>query len=145
MNKIVVRNTEMTYPIPFDQYQQALGEGRFLGLRCSACGAVIFPPAAVCRECAGSDLAPAELGGRGTLRTFTVIRVAPEGRKPPYIVAMAELDEGPWAIGNLVGIDPNRVDMGIIGRRVRLGSHLVTGDAPPSQETRVLTFTIEET
>jgi uncharacterized protein len=133
----------MNYPLTFDQYQQGLEQGRFLGLTCGSCNAFVFPPAAVCRECGGSDLTPAALSGRGALRTFTVIRVAPEGRKPPYIVAMAELDEGPWALGNLEGVDPEQADMNLIGKRVTLGSHMVKGDTYASDDIRVLTFSLE--
>jgi len=134
----------MEYKITFNHYQQGLEQGKFLGLTCQGCRQVIFPPAAVCRECGSSDLIPAELSGEGTLRTFTVIRVAPEGKKPPYIVAMAELDEGPWALGNLVGTDPDAADMGLIGRRVSLGSQQVQGDTYAAGDTRVLTFALKE-
>lgn len=134
----------MEYKITFNQYQQALEQGKFLGLTCNSCRCVIFPPAAVCRECGGSDLTPTELNGEGTLRTFTVIRVAPEGKKPPYIVAMAELDEGPWAFGNLVDIDPDAADMSLVGKRVTLGSQMVKGDTFSSDDTRVLTFALKE-
>jgi uncharacterized OB-fold protein len=81
--------------------------------------------------------------GKGTLRTFTVIRVAPEGMKPPYIVAMVELDEGPWAIGNLVDIAPDEADIGLMGRRVRLGSRLLEqGDTGREPNPHVLSFTL---
>jgi hypothetical protein len=44
---------------------------------------------------------------------------------------MVELDEGPWIMGNLTDIDPNRVTMEIIGKRVKLGprSKVFPGDA----------------
>jgi len=134
----------MNYPLTFEQYQQGLEQGKCLGLTCNSCNAVIFPPAAMCRECGSTDLTPAELSGRGVLRTFTVIRVAPEGKTPPYIVAMAELDEGPWAMGNVVDVDPEEAGMGLIGKRVVLGSHVVKGDIYASGDIRVLTFMLEE-
>ncbi len=134
----------MEYKITFNHYQQGLEQGKFLGLTCNACHSVIFPPAAVCRECGSSDLTPAELSGRGTLRTFTVVRVAPEGKKPPYIVAMAELDEGPWALGNLINMNPDAADMGLIGKRVSLGRHMVKGDTYASDDTWVLTFALKD-
>jgi uncharacterized OB-fold protein len=135
----------MEYKLTFNHYQQGLEQGKFLGLKCNSCGSFIFPPAAVCRECGSIDLTCTELSGQGTLRTFTVIRVAPEGKKPPYIVAMAELDEGPWALGNLVDMNPEETDMGLIGRRVTLGSHVVKGDIYSTGDTRVLTFVLKET
>ncbi|MBW1783318.1 MAG: Zn-ribbon domain-containing OB-fold protein [Deltaproteobacteria bacterium] len=134
----------MEYKLTFDQYQQGLEQGKFLGVSCKSCNAVIFPPGAVCRDCGSTDLEPIELSGDGTLRTFTVIRVAPEGKKPPYVVAMAELDEGPWAFGNLVDTNPETADMALIGKRVRLGSHIVKGDTYSTDDIRVLTFALKE-
>ena len=134
----------MEYKITFKDYQQGLEEGKFIGVKCTSCNETIFPPAAVCRECGSTDLAPAELKGEGTLRTFTVIRVAPEGKKPPYVVAMAELDEGPWAMGNLIEMNPEDADMDLIGKRVRLGSHPVKGDTYSSDDIRVITFTLNQ-
>jgi len=134
----------MEYKLTFKQYQLGLEQGRFMGLTCNSCNAVIFPPAAVCRECGSSDLIATELSGEGTLRTFTVIRVAPEGKTPPYIVAMAELDEGPWALGNLVDTDPDAADMSLLGKRVTLGSHMAKGDTFSGDDTRVLTFSLKQ-
>ena len=134
----------MTYILTFDQYQQALEQGKLMGLKCNSCDSVIFPPSTVCRQCGSTGLTPFQLSGEGTLRTFTVIRVAPEGRKPPYVVAMAELDEGPWALGNLVDMDPDTADMELIGKRVTLGSHVVKGDTYSGHDTRVITFTLKE-
>jgi len=134
----------MEYKLTFNQYQEGLEKGKFLGLTCNACNKVIFPPAAACRECGSSDVTPIELSGNGTLRTFTVIRVAPEGKKPPYVVAMAELDKGPWALGNLVDTDADAADMSLLGKRVTLGSQIAKGDTFSSDDTRVLTFALEE-
>jgi len=134
----------MEYKLTFHHYQEGLEQGKFLGLKCTACDSVIFPPAAVCRECGSTDLTPAELSGQGAIRTFTVIRVAPEGKKPPYIVAMAELDEGPWALGNLVDMNPEEADMDLIGKRVTLGSHVVKGDTYSTDDTHVLTFSLKD-
>lgn len=132
----------MEYKLTFDQYQQGLEKGKFLGLKCNGCEAVTFPPMAVCRGCNGTDLEITEMAGRGTLRTFTVIRVAPEGMSPPYVVAMAETDEGAWVMGNLVGISPDDADMSLIGKRVKLGSQIVKGNIYSTGDSRVITFTL---
>ena len=67
----------MDYKLTYYQYQQGLEKGKFLGLKCNGCDAVTFPPRALCRECNGSDMNITGIEGHGTLRTFTVIRVAP--------------------------------------------------------------------
>ncbi len=134
----------MEYKVTFKTYQEGLANGKLIGVKCSSCSKILFPPAGVCRECGQTDLVPTELKGEGAIRTFTVIRVAPEGRKPPYVVAMAELDEGPWAMGNLIELNPDDADMTLIGKRVRLGSHIVKGDTYSSDDIRVITFTLKE-
>ena len=128
--------------LTYDQYQQGLEQGKFLGLKCKSCDAVTFPPMAVCRECSGSDCAVTELKGKGTLKTFTVIRVAPEGMKPPYIVAMAELDEGPWVLGNLEDVIPDEADMNLIGKKVKLGTKVSPGDVYSKGDAQVITFSL---
>ena len=132
----------MDYTLTFEQYQQGLSNGKFLGLRCENCGTLTFPSQGVCRDCGGKDLKVTEMKGEGTIRTFTVIRVAPEGMKPPYIVAMVELDEGAWAMGNLEDVNPDEADMGLMGRKVKLGSQVVGQDATSGEDRRVLTFTL---
>jgi len=131
----------MAYRLTFETYQKGLENGRFLGIQCRDCNAVSFPPQGVCRACSGVHLDVCELKGDGILRTFTVIRVAPEGKKAPYVVAMVELDEGAWVLGNLVDIHPDDVHMGLMGRRVKLGSRLVNGDTY-SEDMRVITFSL---
>ena len=84
------------------------------------------------------------MSGKGTIRTFTVVRVAPEGKIPPYVVAMVELDEGPWVMGNIINIDPNEASMSLIGEKVNLGSQVVEGDVYSIGDTHVITFTINK-
>lgn len=132
----------MEYKLTYDQYQQGLERGELPGLKCNNCDSVTFPPMVRCRECSGTDLEIVEIGGEGIVRTFTVIRVAPEGVPAPYIVAMAEIDEGAWVMGNLVDISPDDAHMDLIGKRVRLGSRVVKGDTYSQGDSRVITFSL---
>ena len=134
----------MAYGITFEHYQEALRDGRFLGLRCKSCGAVIFPPQGLCRECGSRDLEEKPLTGEGVIQTFTVIRVPPEGMKAPYIVVMVKLREGAWALGRLVGMDPEAADLSLIGKGVKAGSEPVENDPNPDQPSHVLTFQIKQ-
>ncbi len=131
----------MNYPLTYAQYQQGLAEGKLLGLKCSGCGEYVFPARSVCPGCSGHDLKPEEITPQAVLRTFTVIRVAPEGRKPPYVVALAEMQQGPWVIGIVEGIEPDQANMDLIGRTVTVTSQVVPGDVY-SDETRALTFNL---
>lgn len=120
----------MEYKLIFRDYNKALKKGKLLGLICGDCKKVSFPPKMVCTECAGTNLEITELGGKGTIKTFTTNYVAAEGREceAPYTIVMVELDEGPWVMGNLIDIDPNKVGMDLIGRRVKMGVKVFPGD-----------------
>jgi uncharacterized OB-fold protein len=58
------------------------------------------------------------------------------------VVAMAEIDEGAWVMGNLVDINPDDADMSLIGKKVRLGSRIVKGDKYSGGDSRVVTFSL---
>jgi uncharacterized OB-fold protein len=123
----------MEYPLTFEQYQQGLSEGKLMGLHCQSCGTYTVPPQGVCRNCQGQDLFTEEVKGEGTIRTFTVIRVAPEGKQPPYVLALVELEQGPWVMGLLKDTDPEKADMELIGKGVRLAPHLDNGSLSPEE------------
>ena len=84
------------------------------------------------------------MNGEGTIRSYTAIRVAPEGMKPHYIVAMVELDEGPWVTGNLLVQESEETNMRLIGRRVRLGSRPYQVEPKPDENMHVLTFHLQD-
>jgi len=130
----------MEYKLTYNQFMQGLEQEKLLGLVCDGCGAATCPPLGVCRACGGQELRVAEMNGVGTLRTFTVVRVAPEGRTPPYVVAMVELDEGPWVMGNLEGLPLDQSNMDIIGKKVKVGSRRVQTKLPVQENQRSLTF-----
>ena len=130
----------MEYKLTGKMYAEALRENRLLGLKCSECGAYTVPPKKVCMECTSENLEVVELSGKGEIRTFTVIQVPPEGFEAPYIVGIAELDEGPWLMGNVVGIDPAEATMDLIGKRVTLGHKVHPGDKFSNGEMVAVTF-----
>jgi len=120
----------MEYKLTFKDYNEALREDKLLGLKCRVCGAITVPPKMVCQGCAGLELDIVELKGTGKIRTFTTVFVAAEGREDevPYIIVLVELDEGPWIMGNLDGIEPAEATMEIIGKRVKMGHKVFPGD-----------------
>lgn len=120
----------MKYIIDFRAYSDKLKQNRLVGLKCRSCGTITCPPKLVCQECSGLDLSKTELSGKGEIRTFTTTYVAPMGREVevPYTIVLVELDEGPWISGNLNEMDPEKVNMDIIGRRVKLGHKVFPGD-----------------
>jgi len=134
----------MDYTLTFTAYRDALRKGQFLGLKCHKCGSYTVPPRKVCAQCSSEDMEIVPLSGKGKIQDFTVIFVPPEGYEAPFVVAMAELDEGPWVMGNVIGVDPASVNMDIIGRRVNIGYKEVPGDKISPGERVALTFKLAD-
>jgi uncharacterized OB-fold protein len=88
-------------PVPDDLtrfFWESAAEGTLRIQRCEDCGTFVHPPRPVCRECLSSDLAPAEVSGRATLYTWTVVEQAFHPYyfdKVPYVYGTVELDEQP--------------------------------------------------
>jgi hypothetical protein len=73
--------------------------------------------------------------------------VAPEGREDevPYTIVLVELDEGPWLMGNLVGMNPEKATIeALIGKRVRMTeTRVFPGDKYSAGEGASPTFVLE--
>lgn len=134
----------MEYKLIFKDYANALTKGKLLGLKCKDCGKITVPPKMTCQECGETDLDIVELSKRGKIVTFTVVNVAPEGRQNevPYIIALVELDEGPWIMGNLIDIDSTKATMDLIDKKVTVGFRVFPGDkySPGDQARPVFSF-----
>ncbi len=120
----------MEHKLSFKDYNEALKQNKLLGLKCKQCGAITVPPKITCGQCTSADIDIIELGGKGKIQTFTTVFVAPEGREDevPYIIVLVELDEGPWLMGNLTGIEPDKATLEIIGKRVKMEHKVFPGD-----------------
>ena len=120
----------MKHKLSFKDYNEALKENRLMGLKCKQCGVITVPPKIACGSCASTEMDVVELSGRGEICTFTTVFVAPEGRESevPYIIVMVELDESPWVMGNLIGIEPDKASMALIGKRVKMEHAVFPGD-----------------
>ncbi len=110
-----------TKPVPIptietQPYWQGCNEGRLLIQHCKPCGRFQFYPRLVCTQCAAIALDWVDASGRGTVRSFTVIRraVSPAFEADvPYVVALIQLDEGPTMMANLIACDPEVVVIGL--------------------------------
>lgn len=116
--------------LTFKEYNEALKQNKLLGLKCQDCSALTVPPKMACRKCTSPNMDVVELSGKGKIKTFTTVNVAPEGREEevPYIIVLVELDEGPWIMGNLIATDPSNANMELIGKRVKMGHKVFPGD-----------------
>ncbi|HEY51042.1 MAG TPA: Zn-ribbon domain-containing OB-fold protein [Dehalococcoidia bacterium] len=137
----------MEYKLTYKEYREALKQNKLLGLKCQNCGSVTVPPKLVCRSCASMDLEVLELKGAGKIQTFTTCNVASEGRESevPYTILLVELDEGPWLMGNLTGVDPEKATMEtLIGKRVKMTeTRIFPGDKYSAGEGASPTFVLE--
>jgi uncharacterized OB-fold protein len=122
----------MQYKLSIQEYTAALRENRLLGLKCHDCGTVTAPPRMACRKCSGLNLEISELSGKGKIVTFTAVYVPPQSfiGKTPYLIVMVELDEGPWIMGNLAGIDPCSASIDLIDKNVKAIKRPPSGEKP---------------
>ena len=120
----------MEYPLPFEQYNNALKNNTLLGLRCRQCHKITCPPQMACQECASLDLEITELLGTGTIQTYTTIYVAAENRENevPYVIVLVKLEEGPWIMGELWAMNPEEAGPDIIGKPVKMKNRIFPGD-----------------
>lgn len=85
-------------------------EGKLMLPRCADCGHVFFYPRIVCPKCHSRAIAWIQASGRGKLHAFEIAYQAFQRAwkiKPPYVLAMIELEEGPRMMSNLVNVAPD--------------------------------------
>ena len=85
-----------------------------LGAVCDSCGAISYPRHAVCPKCGHDRFASAEIGGEGTVLTYTDVYALAVDYETRYLrLAIVEFDNGVRATGHLLDDDPK------LGKRVR--------------------------
>ena len=98
-----------------EAFWQACAGHRLLVQRCGACGTHQFYPRPFCLSCEATNLKWVEAAGTGTIYSITTVRIPViEELKPPYLLALVDLDEGPRLLTNIEG------DVARIGDRVKL-------------------------
>lgn len=90
-------------------------EGVLLGFCCQECGIHVFGPATFCQGCSSSNLAQVELGKQGTLYSFTIVRIPPQGwpGDVPYVLGQIELPEGPQVLAEVVDCPHENLKIGM--------------------------------
>jgi uncharacterized OB-fold protein len=85
-------------------------------LRCGECRTFVHPPQASCPRCLSLALVPEPVSGRGVVYSFTVAnREFAPGIKPPYVVALVDLEEQESLriVTNLVNVAARDVRIGM--------------------------------
>src|SRR5581483_10256016 len=116
---MVQTTTQRPVPSPSPETQpfwDGCAKGQLLLQRCTQCGAYRHPPSPICAACLSTEDEWLPASGRGTVYTFSIVRQAlARAWQPfvPYVVAVIELKEGPRVVSNVVGIEPEAVQIGM--------------------------------
>jgi uncharacterized OB-fold protein/acyl dehydratase len=82
--------------------------------RCGQCGLLRHPPGPMCPECGATKPTYLRACGRGEVFSYVVHHHPPvPGRELPFVVALVELDEGVRMLGELTGVPPAEVRIGL--------------------------------
>ena len=96
-------------PIPThisEPHWKGADDGQLLVQRCESCSGYTFPPRPVCTHCFSTALKWTRSSGRGTIYSYTIAHRPPyPAFKPPYVVAIVELEEGWHMLTNLAESD----------------------------------------
>ena len=79
-----------------------------IGSKCQNCGAMAFPKRVTCHKCLSDDTVETPLSKRGKLASFVVAWAAPEGFKPPMMLAYIDLPEGVRLLSMVTGTEPSK-------------------------------------
>jgi len=108
------------------KFIEELKNKRLMGTQCKQCAAKYLPPRAHCK-CGSHEMEWFEAPKTGKILTYTLVTFGPESmaKYAPYIIAVAELDDGSRLLAHITGVTPKtlKVDM-----RVQVVSHHVTED-----------------
>jgi uncharacterized protein len=91
-------------------YWDGAREGKLMLPRCGACGKPFLYPRVLCPFCGSRDIGWIQASGRGTLHSFEIAHQILNRAfkvKPPVVLAMVELEEGPRLLTNLVNVEPD--------------------------------------
>jgi len=87
--------------------------------KCKNCRKVSFPPRLICPKCKSKEFEKVNLSDKGTIKTFTIIRVASDifSLQTPFAVGIVELKDGVKLTAQIA--DVNFDDLKI-GQKVKL-------------------------
>jgi hypothetical protein len=100
--------------------------GILIGFGCLDCQVKVFGPATYCQSCSSGNLKPVEFSARGSLFSYTTVRVPPAGwpGPVPYILGEVELPEGPHVLAEIIECRPSDLT---IGRAMELTIQAIGG------------------
>lgn len=96
------------------EFFDATARGELLIRQCVDCARFNAPQNSTCAACRGDDLTWTVAAGTGVIASWSVMHGRPRdgGPAPRTVVAIVELDEGPWLHAQIVDADPDTVRTG---------------------------------
>ncbi len=90
-------------------------EGTLVGFKCRECGVTVFGPATFCQACTSFDVDQIDLGQKGILYSYTIVRIPPAGwpGPVPYILGQVELPAGPQVLAEIIDCEADDLAIGM--------------------------------
>jgi len=115
----MIDHSGKSFPVPTPEtevYWEGCREHQLRLQYCNNCGQHQFYPRIICSACMSNDLKWVDVSGEGEVISFTIVRrPVSEAYKTevPYVVALIKLLEGPTMMSNVVGCDPEALEIGM--------------------------------
>src|SRR5499427_5774267 len=98
-------------------FWDGLAAGELRIQRCGACGTLRHPPGPMCPGCqrpGSAEPGYVVAAGTGIVFSYVVHHHPPvPGKRLPLVIALVELDEGVRVLGEMVGVTPDQVSIGM--------------------------------
>jgi len=96
------------------KFVESLKEDKLMGTKCKKCGEKYLPPRAHCK-CGSHEVKWYEAPTHGKLLTYTLVTFPPASmtQYAPYIVALAELEDGSRLLAQIIGVSPKTLHVGL--------------------------------
>jgi len=96
------------------KFIEALKEGKLMGTKCKKCGAKYLPPRGHCK-CGSHEVEWYEAPTRGRLFSYTLVTFPPDSmsKYAPYIVAVAELEDGSRLLAQIMDVPWKTLQVGL--------------------------------
>lgn len=97
-----------------EYFWEGTGVGELRIQRCGGCGLLRHPPGPMCPECGATKPTHLVSDGVGEVYSY-VVHHHPRvpGKATPFVIALVELDEGVRMLGELTGVAPDDVHIGL--------------------------------
>ena len=106
------RPAPITAPLS-EPFWEGTRNGELRLQRCGSCSRFVWTPQYACPDCLSEDYEWVACSGRGVVYSYTVVHrsIDPSRFEAPYVLAVVQLEEGPHLLTNIVGCEPEAVQV----------------------------------